>query len=216
MKNILAIIGLLIISLLDTNAQDRNKAFGDSLIKDIEDRVKAATIVIEKHKGFELIHDTDAYYFSKPGICDKYMGRGVFSGEPTFSWRQMSLNISDEDLLYSYLKPFTKWVKMGQECIKREQPDENYHSWPYYIWLTVFADMEGNIQTIHLTFHESMPIPYEECLAFYNRMNKGKLKINIVRNKIKFQKAKWLTYDFKIDLRKPEQLKKLEAAPWPE
>lgn len=217
MKNILVVIGFLVITVFNTNAQDRAKAFRDSLYKALDARMKAKTKLIKRHKGFELTHVGDDYYFNKPDLLNKYMGRRIFSGEPSYPWRKMSLKISNEDLLYSYLKPFTKWIKLGQEYSNQNQPEGNVHTWPFQVGFEVIADTDGNIITIAMSFHESMPIPYEECLAFYNRMTNGKLKVNIIKgNEYMFKKAKWLTYDFKIDLRNPELLKKLEEAQWRE
>ncbi len=200
----------------------RYSAFTDSLIangiegKEFMDafkaKVKANTKTIKTKDGFTLSRHFEDFYFNNPEIYQKICNEsGDYSGVDPGS-EIGGITVNNEDLLYSYLKPFAKWLKKGRIYYEKHLKETVHYMFDLGT-ISAIADLEGNIQTVSMSFHEAMPIPFEECVSFYKKMTSGKLKLKIrTKHEFYFRRAKYLQFRFFLDPEDQELMQKMESA----
>ncbi len=184
----------------------RNGIRGIDFRRAVKAKAEADTKTIESRDGFSLSLYHCTYTFEPLEFINQYTSTN--SGVHPFVERG-SVIPANEDLFYSYLKPFSKYFKKGAIYNQKKQSELRE-----YVSLTIFAyaDLEGNIQTLLMRFHESMPIPFDECVSFYKKMTSGKLKLKIRSGQeFGFTDANYLHFNISLDP-KPGVIQKIESA----
>ncbi len=174
----------------------------------MEAKIKADTKITDSREGLSLSLFLYTYTFKHLELIDQYVGKGKSSGVYP-GLESLHVIPANEDLLYSYLKPFAKWLKKGAIYNQEKQPEPPER---VSLNMSVYADLAGNIQTLVMWFHESMPIPFDECVLFYKKMTSGELKLTTRSgHDYAFQEAKYLHFRISLDP-KPEVIQKIESA----